>query len=56
MAEQDPSHAIPDDDELSVDELEEVTGGVGDNTNCATTCNNNCSFGCGPKLDPDPVT
>lgn len=32
------------DDELSVEELEEVAGGIGDNTNCAESCvsNSNC--------------
>lgn len=32
------------DDELSVEELEEVAGGLGDNTNCTESCtsNTNC--------------
>ncbi|HSU15717.1 hypothetical protein [Longimicrobium sp.] len=40
---------LRDDDELSVDELDTVAGGVeGDNTNCTQACtsNTNCSGGC----------
>ena len=46
MAEQDPQHAIePGDDELSVEELENVAGGLPDiNTNaCGSGGNCNCS-------------
>ena len=39
----------PDDDELSVEELEEAAGGgLADNTNCGSTCNTNCTTVCGP--------
>ena len=44
MAEHDPN------DELSVEELEDVSGGgLDENGNCGAVCNSNCVVACGPK-------
>ncbi|HSU14682.1 hypothetical protein [Longimicrobium sp.] len=46
-----------DDDELSVEELDDVAGGTdpAGNTNCVSGCGNtNCAAGCGP-LNKDPL-
>jgi hypothetical protein len=52
MAEQDPRNAIPgDDDDLSVEELEAVAGGVSDDTTVnvnACSSEGNCSCGVNP--------
>jgi len=43
----DPKEIRAQDDELSVDELDDVAGGViGDNTNCSQGCTSNSN--CGP--------
>ncbi|HSU14678.1 hypothetical protein [Longimicrobium sp.] len=49
MADPFSAHAR-DGDELTVDELEDVAGGVeGGNTNCSAGCSNsNCVAACGP--------
>ena len=49
---------MAEDDELTLEELEEAAGGAeGANTNCATSCNNtNCVQGCtGGAAVMDPV-